>query len=536
MAGHWPVADTRIRSADYRPDGTPAPAGPPGFGGPPVQLPAHCEVVGTIRHRTGIDGQNYAIQFRLRLPEQWNGRLFSEGGGGLNGNLGGALGMIGFGKPPALAAGYAVLSQDFGHDNAVNSDPARGGQAAFGFDPQARADYGGASLEPVTLAAKALTARFYGSAPSYSYFVGCSKGGQEGMMLSQRYPDLYDGIVSGAPGFSLPRSAVAEVWDTQQFASVVRAKGEEVTLDSLARSFSDADLGLVRDAVLAACDADDGVSDGIVGAFRQCTSAKVLPELRKRACAGDKLEGCLIPAQIEALQKVHEGPRNSRGEALYASFPWDGGWAGRDWRGWKIGSPSGMPSINVMMGVPALATVFSVPPTVPADPVAYALGYDFDRDAPMIYATGGPFVRSGWQDVGARSSDLADFRQSGGRMIVTHGVSDPVFSIADTLAWWDEVNSRAGGDAAKFVRVFPVPGMNHCAGGPATDQFDAFSALVDWVERDRAPDRIIATANPGSPWPGRTRPLCPHPSIAGAKAGAAGNPESAASFECVPSM
>ena len=133
------------------------------------------------------------------------------------------------------------------------------------------------------------------------------------------------------------------------------AQAETGTLPYLARRFSDADLGLVRDVVLAACDADDGAAVGVVGAFRQCTSAKVLPELRKRACSGGKAEGCLIPAQIDALQKIHEGPRDGRGEALYASFPWDGGWAGRDWRGWKIGSPSGMPSINVMMGVPALA-------------------------------------------------------------------------------------------------------------------------------------------------------------------------------------
>lgn len=142
MAGHWPDQDTRVQSADFRPNGTPAPAGPPGVGGPPVQLPAHCEIVGSTRHRTGVDAQNYAIQFHLMLPEEWNGRLFFEGGGGLNGNLGAALGMLGFGKPPALAAGYAVLSQDAGHDNEVNSDPAQGGQAAFGFDPRARADGG----------------------------------------------------------------------------------------------------------------------------------------------------------------------------------------------------------------------------------------------------------------------------------------------------------------------------------------------------------------------------------------------------------
>ncbi|MGZ3196394.1 MAG: tannase/feruloyl esterase family alpha/beta hydrolase [Croceibacterium sp.] len=502
---------------------------------PRVQLPSHCDIVGSLHHRTGANGQAYTIRFHLRLPEQWNGRLFFEGGGGLNGNLGSALGMIGFTQPPAIAQGYAVLSQDSGHDGVANNDPAHGGQAAFGFDPQARADYGGASLEPVTLAAKALAKRIYGAAPRYSYFVGCSKGGQEGMMAAQRYPALFDGIVSGSPGFSLPRAALAEAWDTQQFAAVVRAKGEEVSPASLARSFSDADLGLVRNAVLTACDADDGLRDGIVGAFRQCTSSKVMPQLKRVTCKGAKQPGCLIPAQVDALRRIHEGPRNSKGEPLYAQFPWDAGWSGRDWRGWKIGAADGsMPSINVAMGSAALATVFTTPPTAPKDPLAYVLGFDFNRDAPKIYATGGPFMRSAWQDVGARSPNLAAFRARGGRMIVTHGMSDPVFAASDTLAWWDEVNAAQLRQAGQFVRVFPVPGMNHCSGGPATDQFDAFSALVAWVEHHQAPDQLLATAGPGSPWPGRTRPLCPYPTIARPKPGAA-DIERAGSFSCTPS-
>jgi hypothetical protein len=534
MANAWPDPGTRIESAEFRPAGTPAPAGPPGMPAPRVELPAHCDIVASTQHRTGVDRQAYAIRFHIRLPEEWNGRLFFEGGGGLNGNLGSALGMIGFTQPPAIAQGYAVVSQDSGHDNTANSDPARGGQAAFGFDPQARANYGGASLEPVTIAAKALAERFYGSGPRFSYLVGCSKGGQEGMMAAQRYPELFDGIVSGAPGFSLPRAAIAEVWDTQQFASIVRAKGEEVTLATLASSFSDDDLQLVGDAVLAACDADDGLKDGMVGAIGRCTSSKVMPELRQRICSGVKQAGCLIPAQVEALQRVHDGPHNSQGERLYASFPWDAGWVGRDWRGWKIGSPQGMPAINVLMGAPALASVFTTPPSVQPDPLAYALGYDFDHDAPGIYSTAADFTRSAWQDIGARSPDLSGFRKGGGKMIVTHGVSDPVFSVNDTLAWWNELNEREGGDADRFTRVFPVPGMNHCAGGPATDQFDAFSALVEWVERETAPDRLIATAGPASPWPGRTRPLCPHPMVARAKRDAASNPDNVASFECVP--
>jgi len=537
MAQAWPEKGTRITASIFRPAG-PAPAqpGPPGMAPPAVTLPAHCEVTATMHERQGVDGARYAIRFHLRLPLDWNGRFFFEGGGGTNGELGSAIGRLSGEAKPALVQGYAVLSQDSGHDNAVNSDPKRGGPTAFGFDPQARADYGGSSLEPVTLAAKAVVARFYGKPPQYSYFVGCSKGGQEGMALAQRYPELYDGIVAGAPGFALPRAALAEAWDTQQFASVVKAKGEAVSLASLAASFSDADLGLVRNAVLDACDADDGLADGIVGAHGQCSSARVLPMLKRSMCSGAKQDGCLSTAQIGALERVHEGPRTSAGKALYASFPWDAGWSDLGWRIWKIGSADGrIPSINVMMGGPSLATTFTVPPKAPgATPdalLAYQLGFDFDRDAGAIYATGHGFSRSGWQDISARSSDLAAFRKRGGRMIVPHGGSDPVFSINDTIAWWKEVDRAAGGKAAQFARVFPVPGMGHCQGGPATDRYDAFGALVRWVEQGQAPERIVATAGPMSPWNGRSRPLCPYPLVAVPKPGTTDG-EKAENFVC----
>lgn len=159
------------------------------------------------------------------------------------------------------------------------------------------------------------------------------------------------------------------------------------------------------------------------------------------------------------------------------------------------------------------------------------MSYDFDRDAQKIFATAEGFSRSGWEDISARSSDLSRFRAKGGKMIVPHGVSDPVFSVNDTIAWWQEVDQRSDGKAASFVRVFPVPGMAHCQGGPATDQFNAFAALVDWVENGTAPDRIEARGNPLSPWPGRSRPLCPYPLIARPVDGAT-DTEKASSFTC----
>ncbi|WEK46295.1 MAG: tannase/feruloyl esterase family alpha/beta hydrolase [Candidatus Andeanibacterium colombiense] len=515
----WPAAGARVASATWR-DAGPAPAapGPPGAAAAPAVLPAHCEIAGIMEERKGIDGQDYAIRFHLRLPDQWNGRFFMQGGGGTNGDVGDAIGQLQGGAQPALAQGYAVLSQDSGHDNALNSVPGRGGQTAFGFDPLARANYGGASLEKTALAAKAALRSYYGAPPRYSYFVGCSKGGQEGMALAQRYPELFDGIVAGAPGFSLPRAAIGETWNTQAFASVPQAEGKPVTIASLAASFSVSDFALVRSAVLEGCDADDGAADGIVGNFRQCTSAKVLPRLKARQCSGAKADGCLSAPQIGALEKVHQGPRDSSGKQIYPGFAWDAGWSDMGWRIWTLGTPDGgVPALNVAMGAPALATVFSSPASAPGagldDYLHYQLSYDFDRGAAAVTGTGGPFQRSAWADISARSDNLDAFRKRGGRMIVPQGVSDPVFSINDTLAWWDEVNARYSGRAADFTRVFPVPGMGHCQGGPATDRFDAFGALVHWVERAAAPDAIAATANPMSPWPGRARKLCPYPKV-----------------------
>jgi feruloyl esterase len=152
--------------------------------------------------------------------------------------------------------------------------------------------------------------------------------------------------------------------------------------------------------------------------------------------------------------------------------------------------------------------------TDPEALMAWQLRFNFDTDAPRIFAVTPPFKTSGWQDVGMRSPNLSAFRARGGRMIVPHGVSDPVFSVNDTIAWWREVDQLNKGKAADFVRVFPVPGMNHCSGGPATDRFDSLTALEQWVDKGIAPASIPTEAGPDTPWLGRKRPLCPYPRIA----------------------
>jgi feruloyl esterase len=508
----------------------------PGAGKGPL-LPEHCDVVAVLRERTSPGGDHYAIHFHARLPTAWNGRFLFQGGAGSNGATGDALGETNEYDPPAIALGFAVVSQDSGHDNRSNANPARLGTLAFGFDPQARADYGYASLPLVADAAKALIKVYYSQgAPKYSYFFGCDKGGQEALVFASRYPDRFNGILAGAPGLSAPKAALAQVWDTQTLAPLARASFHlDIPVNRLGATFSDADLALVRDAVLNACDADDGLRDGIVGDFTQCTTAKVQPALHAKICGGDKGAGCLSAEQVQALERMQAGPVDAAGRALYVSFPWDAGINGGGWRAWKLGSVDGRSApLNVMLGAAALAALYTTPPTpMSVDPQQlfdWQRGFDLGRGGARIFATDAQFLRSAWDDIAVRPADLSPFQANGGKLLVFHGVSDPVISINDTLGWYQALARSGDGKAADYVRLFAVPGMGHCSGGPATDSFGAFEALINWVEHGRAPDRMIAVAGPNSPWPRRSRPLCAFPKSA--HYDGHGPAESASSFVC----
>jgi Tannase and feruloyl esterase len=379
-----------------------------------------------------------------------------------------------------------------------------------------------------------LLAVYYGKPPLHSYFEGCSKGGQEALAVAERYPTAFDGIVAGAPGLSLPRAAIAEAWDTQSYGAVKRMPGTPLTTGQLAASFSDSDLKLVAAAVVAACDADDGVVDGIVADFQRCTTLRVRPQLLLRTCQGTQVDGCLSAAQVTALLRGFGGPKDSRGASLYSEWPWDPGITDSGWRLWKLGSPGGLPAINVVLGAGALASIFTTPPTAvnaaPAALLDYLMGFDFDRDAPQIYTTDARFPRSAWEMISARATDLSAFAAHGGKLVIYQGAADPVFSLKDTVNWFTQLHGHDGSTAAAFARLFAVPGMSHCSGGPATDQFDALGALTGWVEQGRVPDAIPATAGPKSPWPGRTRPLCAYPRVA--RYSGHGDLDRAENFQC----
>jgi len=536
-ASQLPNHTTAIVSAALKPAS--APTGTPGGRGSLPALPAHCDLRGKINERTGANGQHYAINFHMRLPSEWNGKFFFEGGGGSNGNIGEALGNLqGQQTTSALTLGYAVVSQDSGHDNATNNDPKLNGTTTFGLDSQARLDFGYNSYDQVTQAAKALIKAYYGKAPERSYYVGCSEGGREAMMMSQRFPEYYDGILACSPGFKLPKAAIAEAWDVQAFAAVAKesavddANGEPL----LNKTFTDADLTLVAGAIVAACDKLDGLEDGLIANFRACANAVVKPRLEALTCKAAKDATCLTAAQIAALEKVYGGAKNSKGESLYSDWAWDAGVGSGGWRAWKIGAYAarGNSAINATLGSGAVSAIFTTPP-VPtpatgASPMAFMLGFNMDTDAPKIFAESAAYPRSSWDFMMASNTDLSAFKKHGGKLLITHGVSDPIFSVNDTISWLDEVEKKNKGKAADFVRFFAVPGMTHCGGGPSTDRFDAFSALVAWVEKKTAPESIIATAGAATPWPGRTRPLCRYPAVPHYKG--AGSIEDAGSFVC----
>ncbi len=499
---------------------------------------SYCNVSGKVNERNGIDGKTYAIGFEMRLPVEWNGRFMYQANGGSDGSVVPATGGVAnaSGQNVALERGFAVLSTDAGHNGAdpVNASAGLNQGVVFGMDPQARLDYGYLATKTMTPIAKKIIRRHYGRKPAYSYMAGCSNGGRHGMVAASRYPNFFDGILVGNPGFNLPKAAIQHAWDVQSF---------QIAAPQIYDAFSADDMTLIADAVVAACDALDGLVDGMVADLSGCQDAFDLAEL---TCENEKLPSCLTPEQVEAMERSMGGPRNSVGEQLYSDWPYDGGMGGGGYRFWKLESgipPWGNYPLIVALGGGSLPYIFTTPPVeVPGSPdelYTFLSGFDFDMDAPKIYATDPVYSVSSMGFMTPPDVDnpkLRRFEKSGGKMIVYHGQSDPVFSVNDTIHWYEALTANHKGDAGNFVRLFVIPNMNHCSGGCATDQFDALTALTDWVEHGIAPDYLVASVDPDNPEiPGdwslsRTRPLCVWPEIAVFDDG---DPEAYESFDCV---
>jgi hypothetical protein len=465
-------------------------------------LPEHCLVQGMLNPRIGEGGRRFGLGFDLRMPTRWNGRFAFQGGGGMDGRLAPALGDI-FGsvRPSALARGFAVVSTDGGH---------RGDwlDGSFGLDQQARIDYAYNALDKVTLKAKELVEKYYSAVPSYSYLLGCSNGGRQGLIASQRFPLYFDGIVAGDPSIKFSRVAVDEMWNIQVAARI--APKDENGRPIISRSFSDGDLRLVANSVLKRCDVLDGLADGIINDWQSCDyDPGVL------TCKDEKTDICLSSAQVEALRDIYSGPRTSKGVSLYGVFNYDTGIADPIWRAMHFGS-SGTgewDAADATLGLSNMKYYQLTPPDPDLDP----LGFDFDQDVERTRHT------AAMSD--ADSTFLETFARHG-KMIVYNGLSDQGMASSVLADWYDEVVRVNGESVRGSVRLFLIPGMCHCDGGQATDRFDMLEAIMAWVEEGRAPDRIIAT---GEAFPGASRPLCPYPLVARYKGG---DVNSADSFMC----
>ncbi len=467
-------------------------------------LPEHCLFVATLAPRTGAQGQTLGIGIELRLPLTWNGRFAFEGGGGLDGLLRPSYGSVwGTIRPPALARGFAVASTDGGHRSSSMLDP------HFALDQQARIDYAYNAVDKATSIAKALVARFYGRAPRRSYFVGCSNGGRQAMMVAERMPLQFDGVVAGDPTFRLTRINIDQAWNEVVLARA--APKDAAGRPILSRVMSQADLRLVADTVVKQCDALDGLADGMINDYRACHFDPAV-----LTCRGAKTPSCLTSTQVTALKALMGGPHDSEGRALYAAFPYDAGIADPAFYHMHFGtSPNGvLNSADATLGFGSLRYFSMTPP----EPGFDVMKFDFDRDPQRLLETA--------EINDAESVYLETFARRG-KLILYHGLSDQGLSPLATAAWYDRLPSANGGRVEDWARLFLVPGMTHCGGGPATDEFDMLAAIEDWVEQGHAPDRIIAR---GKSFPGVTRPLCPYPRIARYQGG---DPKSERSFACL---
>ncbi|MFA6504916.1 MAG: tannase/feruloyl esterase family alpha/beta hydrolase, partial [Treponemataceae bacterium] len=387
----------------------------------------------------------------------------------------------------------------------------QGMDCQFGYDQTARLDYFYNAVLETAITAKSIIKDYYGKPAAYSYFVGGSNGGRQGLAFAQRFPEIFNGIVVGAPALNLSNAGVAEMWATQAMAKIAPTDPNGVPL--LYKALDQKDLDAVSAAVRTQFDAADGLADGLV--FDIESARKFVLTAQNSGLSEEK---------IAALKKHFEGPKNSKGAQLYSNWPWDTGVSDMGWRGWVLGTEK-QPARNVSLGIESTARVFTTPPAAdydPANQLAWAMKYDFDRDPPETVTTA-----SALNQVNPR---LAAFDKLGGKLILYHGMSDPVFSAYDTVAYYEKAIKENGGLAStqEFARLFLFPGMSHVSGGPATDQFDGLTAIMDWVEQGKAPDRIVAAGTPGGPFAKVNRPIFPYPAqtIYDGK----GDPAAAASF------
>lgn len=454
-------------------------------------LPEHCDVRGVIWPEA---------KFAVKLPTNWNNRFEMVGGGGWAGTISLAA------MDTAVRAGYATTSTDTGHD--AQKEPG----ASFAYpgpnNPWAArkvVDHGYLAVHETALLAKKIILAYYGSAPRYSYWVGCSTGGRQGLMEAQRYPEDFDGYVVGAPVLFLSGLQMKAVWN---YLAVGTGPGK-ITKEK---------LPALADAVYGKCDALDGLKDGLIENPLKCNFD---PETDLKRCPGSSDNSdCFTPAQIEGLKKVYEGPRDSHGRQLFPGMP-PGGEA------LAAGPRGGEPQ----SGWARLAQSFEI-----ADSFFKYMAFDpapgpnwdfhtfnFDVDPQRMSEVS---LR-----IDATIPDLTAVKMRGGKIVHYHGWADPGVSAKMSVDYYEAAMKAMGEkETMDFYRFFPVPGMFHCGGGPGCGNVDWLTAAVNWVEKGIAPSMLVG-AHIENGKVTRTRPICAFPNVAKYKG--SGSIDAAENFTCV---
>ena len=525
-------------------------------------LPERCIINGVVNARTSIvDNCTYGDSFQVQLPlaAAWNHRFMFEGGGGTEGAVPTATGTNSgsAGSNFGIINGYAVASQDGGHENTQlaksTCDSGYGNANEFHIDPMGNIDFGYQSIDVVTLTAKYLIGAYYGQNAGYSYWVGCSTGGRQGMTMSEAFPQYFDGIVAGDPVYDLQSIQLGAIWGLQNITNVyetaspalpplatVPGPAPEAAESILYPAFPTSDQALFETALLQACDALDGVSDGVIDNLPACkatfdpatatyVSGGVTYPLQ---CPGAKNSTCLSPAQIQAVKNIHDGAHTTSGAPIYApagafdpdhvlnavqGYAYDGGYMT------TVGVPNRnvgtatSPPVFYISGASEFPYAFLSPP----NPTFPWPNFNLNTDTGLL-ATSSPIITY------STSLDISKFVNYGHKIIWYHGLSDPGPPVLGTINYYTEMADQFGGlqAAQNFSRFYPVPNMDHCTGGATTDQFDMLTPLMQWVEDGTAPGPVAAkgvnfnsttyqvsfvAGAPDNAPTTRSRPLCPYP-------------------------
>jgi len=440
-------------------------------------VPAHCRVAATLTPSSDSD-----IKIEVWLPERaaWNGKFQAVGGGGWVGSLNYG-GMAG-----ALQEGYATSSTDTGHT---------GGEATFALGhPEKVVDFAYRAVHEMTVKAKAIMNAYYGRSPQFSYWQGCSTGGRQGLMEAQRYPEDFDGIIAGAPA------------NNQIRLSAWRIAVETTILADPSRIVPPAKLAMLNRAVLAACDALDGVPDGLLADPRKCNFDPAALLCR----AGDQ-DDCLTARQVESVKLGYAAARKKSGELIYP--------------GLVPGGETGWAMLTGKPPEPGVIDVGMFRYVAHQDAKWDWRSFDLERDTTLAESQAG-YLQSA-------NPDLSAFKSRGGKLLIYHGWNDGgsggAISPLNTLDYYSSVLGKMGSRQDDWLRVFMVPGMAHCGGGPGPNLFNALAALERWRESGAAPDQILASRVNNNRVV-MTRPLCPFPQVAAYKG--TGSSNDAGNFVC----